>query len=181
MHVPNEARSAVLEWAHSSSLACHPGVCRTLALLNRRFWWTSVRRDMEEFVVACPVCTRAKTNSQRPQGLLQPLPVPHRPWSHIAIDIDLLESQGHSAILTIVDCFSKSAHFIPLTQLPSSDSGTTSLPSPWTSSRGHFRQGASIHQCLLEGLLHSGQSKTSTVIRIPSTDQRPNGETQSRT
>ena len=102
---------AVLKWAHSSFLACHPGVRRTLALLRRRFWWPSVRRDMEEFVVACPICARAKGNSQCPQGLLWQLPVPHRPWSHITIDFvtSLPESQGNTVILTIVDRFLKSA------------------------------------------------------------------------
>ena len=100
----------------------HPGILHTLALLNRHFWWSSVHRDVEEYVAACPVCGRAKSNSQRPQGLLQPLLVPHRPWSHIAIDFvtSLPEFQGHSVILTIVDIFSKSAHFVPLPKLPSS-------------------------------------------------------------
>ena len=122
MYVLKGVRSEVLKWAHSSSLACHPRVCCTLALLRLRFWWPSARRDLEEFVAACPVCARAKGNSQRPQGLLQPLLVPHRPWSHIAIDFvtGLPESQGSSIILTIVDHFSKSAHLVPLPKLPSS-------------------------------------------------------------
>ena len=121
LYVPDDARPEVLQWAHSSSLACHPGVRRTLALLTRRFWWPSVRRDLEEFVAACPVCARAKGNSQRPQGLLQPLLVPRRPWSHIAVDFvtGLPDSQGSSVILTIVDRFSKSAHFVALPKLPS--------------------------------------------------------------
>ena len=100
----------VLEWAHSSSPAGRPGVRRTLALLNRQFWWSSFCRDVEEFVTACPVCAQAKGNSQCAQGLLQPLLVPHCPWSHIAIDFvtGLPESQGHTVILTTVDRFSTS-------------------------------------------------------------------------
>ena len=72
-------------------------------------------------MAACPVCARAKGNSQRPQGLLQPLPVPRRPWSHIVVDFvtGLPESQASSVILTIVDCFSKSAHFVALPKLSS--------------------------------------------------------------
>ena len=121
MYVPEDAHPEVLQWAHSSSLACHPGVRCTLALLSRRFWWPSARLDLEEFVAACLICARAKGNSQHPQGLLQPLPVPHRPWSHIAVDFvtGLPESQGSSVILTIVDRFSKSAHFVALPKLPS--------------------------------------------------------------
>ena len=125
MYLPEDARPEVLQWAHSSSLACHPGVRRTLALLSRQFWCPSARRDLEEFVAACPVSGRAKGNSQHPQGLLQPLPVPHRPWSHIVADFvtGLPESQGSSVILTIVDRYSKSA----LPKLPSTKETTQLL------------------------------------------------------
>ena len=121
LYVPDEVRPVVFKWAHSSSLACHPGVRHTLALLCRHFWWSSVRRNVE-FVAACPVCARAKVNSQHPQGLLQALPVPHHPWSHIALDFvtGLPESQSHTIVLTMVDRFSKAAHFVPLTKLSSS-------------------------------------------------------------
>lgn len=52
--------------------------------------------------------------------LLQPLPVAGRPWSHISMDFitGLPCSGGNSVILTIVDRFSKMAHFIPLLMLP---------------------------------------------------------------
>lgn len=45
-----------------------------------------------------------------------------RPWSHVALDFvtSLRPLVGNSAILTIVDHFSKSAHFIPLDKLPTS-------------------------------------------------------------
>uniref|UniRef100_A0A3B3HRL8 Integrase catalytic domain-containing protein n=1 Tax=Oryzias latipes TaxID=8090 RepID=A0A3B3HRL8_ORYLA len=52
--------------------------------------------------------------------LLQPLPTPSRPWSHIAVDFvtGLPDSQGHTVIFTVIDRFSKFCHFIPLHQLP---------------------------------------------------------------
>lgn len=53
--------------------------------------------------------------------LFCPLPMPHRPWSHIAMDFvtGLPPSEGNILILTIVDHFSKAVHFIPLPKLPS--------------------------------------------------------------
>ncbi|KAI3355581.1 hypothetical protein L3Q82_018414 [Scortum barcoo] len=76
--------------------------------------------DIRGFVQACTVCARGKSSHQPPSGLLQPLSVPGRPWSHIALDFvtGLPPSNGKTVILTIVDRFSKAAHFVALAKLP---------------------------------------------------------------
>ena len=121
LFVPEVVRSPVLQWGHASRIACHPGCRRTLALLQQRFWWPSMAADTKEFVAACSVCARSKASHQAPAGLLRPLPIPHRPWSHVAVDFvtGLPPSEGNTVILTVVDRFSKAAHFIPLPKLPS--------------------------------------------------------------
>ena len=121
LFVPPPVRSPVLQWGHSSRVACHPGVHRTLALLQQRFWWPSMSADTREFVAACSVCARNKSSHRAPAGLLRPLPIPHRPWSHIAVDFvtGLPPSDGNTTILTIVDRFSKAVHFVSLPKLPS--------------------------------------------------------------
>ena len=120
LFVSASLRSQVLQWGHSSRLACHPGVRRTLALLRQRFWWPSMVEDTKEFIAACPSCCQHKSSHQAPSGLLQPLPVPRRPWSHIALDFvtGLPASDGNTVILTVVDRFSKTAHLIPLPKIP---------------------------------------------------------------
>ncbi|KAF7640917.1 hypothetical protein LDENG_00005500 [Lucifuga dentata] len=79
-----------------------------------------MERDTWEFVSACTVCARSKSSHQPPHGLLRPLPVPSRPWSHIALDFvtGLPPSQGNTIILTIIDRFSKAVHFVALPKLP---------------------------------------------------------------
>lgn len=66
-------------------------------------------------------CGLPFVSHQPPAGLLQPLGIPRWPWSHIAMDfvIGLPPSDGHQVILTVVDHFSKAAHFVPLNELPS--------------------------------------------------------------
>ncbi|KAL2080706.1 hypothetical protein ACEWY4_024499 [Coilia grayii] len=121
LFVPVSARSQVLQWGHSSRLSCHPGTRRTASFIRRRFWWPSLGKDVHKFVSSCPVCAQNKTSTCPPPGLLQPLSVPRRPWSHISIDFvtGLPVSDGNTTILTVVDRFSKSVHFIPLPKLPS--------------------------------------------------------------
>jgi len=121
LFVPQVLRAEVLQWAHSSRLSCHPGIQRTRGMVLQRFWWATLEADTREFVNACPVCNRHKPSHQAPAGLLHPLPVPRRPWSHISLDFvtGLPPSHGHTAILTVVDRFSKMAHFVPLPKIPS--------------------------------------------------------------
>uniref|UniRef100_A0A8C6PEI6 Gypsy retrotransposon integrase-like protein 1 n=1 Tax=Nothobranchius furzeri TaxID=105023 RepID=A0A8C6PEI6_NOTFU len=122
MYVPQQVRGAVIHWAHTARFSIHPGVGRTLALVRRSFWWPSMRKDIKEYISSCQVCARNKCTNQSPAGLLRPLPIPSRPWSHIALDFvtGLPPSKGFSVILSIVDRFSKACHFVPLKSLPSS-------------------------------------------------------------
>ncbi|KAM9412399.1 uncharacterized protein ACWYII_026600 [Salvelinus alpinus] len=121
LFVPKAARSQVLLWGHSSRLTCHPGVGRTLEFIQRKFWWPTIKEDVATFVKACSVCCQGKSSHLRPQGLLHPLSIPHRPWSHISLDFitGLPPSHGNTTILVIIDRFSKAARFVPLTKLPS--------------------------------------------------------------
>uniref|UniRef100_A0A3B3I4G6 Gypsy retrotransposon integrase-like protein 1 n=1 Tax=Oryzias latipes TaxID=8090 RepID=A0A3B3I4G6_ORYLA len=120
LFVPSSLRSDVISWGHSSRVACHGGVHRTLSLIRRRFFWPSMDKDVREYISACTTCARSKTSSSAPAGLLHPLSTPNRPWSHLAIDFvtGLPPSRGNIVILTVIDRFSKMAHFIPLPQLP---------------------------------------------------------------
>jgi len=121
LFVPESVRSRVLQWGHNSQFACHPGVHLTFTFLARRFWWPTMRNEVKDFLLACPICAHSKASHRAPTGLLQPLPVPSRPWSHVALDCvsGLPSSQGKTVILTVVDRFSKGVHLVALPKLPS--------------------------------------------------------------
>ncbi len=118
---PETLRFDVIRWGHCSKVACHPGVSRSLFLTKQRFWWPSMARNVQCFVLACSVCAVSKTSNRHPAGLLQLLSFPSRPWSHISLDFvsGLLPSNGNKVVLTVVDRFSKATHFIALPKLPS--------------------------------------------------------------
>ncbi|KAL0147880.1 hypothetical protein M9458_056801, partial [Cirrhinus mrigala] len=120
VYVPKTLRSRLLHWIHDTPSAGHPGIAATLELTTNRFWWPSLSKDVTQFVRQCTTCNITKTSHQRPAGLLQPLPVPQRPWSHIAVDFitDLPPSHNYTTILTVIDRFSKACRIIPMAKLP---------------------------------------------------------------
>ncbi|MCJ8748212.1 hypothetical protein PDJAM_G00162150 [Pangasius djambal] len=86
LYVPLTIWPQALSWGHTSPFAGHPGVTRTLEFLRRRFWWPNMKKDVRAYVAACQICARNKEPHIRPSGLLHPLSIPSRPWSHLSLD-----------------------------------------------------------------------------------------------
>lgn len=103
----------VLDLAHCTG---HEGVQKTLQRLRANFFIQHDRAAVQDFVKACTTCQRNKTETLHPAGLLQPLPVPSQTWADISPDFveGLPRVHGKSVILTVLDRFSKYAHFIAL-------------------------------------------------------------------
>ncbi len=120
LFVPEILRKRTIDQVHTALSSGHPGINTTIKLLQNRFWWPTLRKDTITQVRQCQVCQTQKPSRQLPAGLLQPLPIPHRPWSHIAIDFitDLPKSNRHTTIITVIDRFSKACLLIPLPKLP---------------------------------------------------------------
>jgi transposase InsO family protein len=105
--------SSLLAEAHESG---HEGIQKTLHRWRSSFYSPLAARRVREFVQGCSVCQRNKTEHLHPARLLQPLPVPSEIWSDISMDFveGFPKFGGKSVILTVVDRFSKFAHFISL-------------------------------------------------------------------
>ncbi|KAK3531335.1 hypothetical protein QTP70_018135, partial [Hemibagrus guttatus] len=105
VYVPLQFRQQVLQWVHEAPSSGHPGIIRSTQLTERRFWWPSFRTDVERFVRSCSTCV----SRQLPEVLLEPLPTPQHPWSHLSVDFltNLPNSGGFTTMMVVVDRFSK--------------------------------------------------------------------------
>ena len=104
----------LLKETHDPQWAGHPGVERMVALLSRSYYWPKMRDDVELYVKTCLVCQLDKTERRKQAGLLQPLPIPEKPWVSISLDfvVGFPEVNGMRSVLVVVDRFSKYAIFI---------------------------------------------------------------------
>ncbi|QRW17963.1 Retrotransposable element Tf2 protein [Rhizoctonia solani] len=107
-------KERLLREFHNSPLAGHPGQQRTLELISRSYWWPGMKSSAKEWVECCPVC-QANRRAHAPAISLKPLEVPPYPFHTISYDFitGFPKSQGHNAILVVIDSFSKFGHFIP--------------------------------------------------------------------
>lgn len=107
-YVPQNLCHRVMQ-CNTSVSSGHPGISRTIHLLQNSFWWPSISKDVTTYVKSCQVYAQSKTPKKLPPGLLQALPIPQSPWSHLSIDFitDLYLSNGFTAVLDFIDRFSK--------------------------------------------------------------------------
>jgi hypothetical protein len=108
-----DLRDQVIHLAHSAG---HEGIQKTLHRLRADFYIPRDRALVQDWVRSCATCQCNKTKMLQPTGLLQLLEVPSQVWADISMDFieGLPKVNGKSVILTVVDRFSKYAHFIAL-------------------------------------------------------------------
>lgn len=112
----NGCREKILTEMHASPYGGHSGVQGTYMRLKSFCFWPHMKQDVADLVKNCDVCARNKPDLSPYPGLLQPLPIPDQPWSHISMDFveGLPKSQGKDVILVVVDRLTKYGHFLPL-------------------------------------------------------------------
>ena len=78
LFVPNhdELRLHLMRCHHDSPAFGHPGRAKTLELIQCKYYWDTMRRDVDRFVRNYDTCHRSCTSKHAPFGILRPLPVP---------------------------------------------------------------------------------------------------------
>ncbi|MCO5570367.1 hypothetical protein L7F22_024087 [Adiantum nelumboides] len=73
-------KEKVMTEYHCPPFTSHRGIATTMKGVERYFYWPRLKKDVEEFVRSCLVCQKVKFDRHKAQGMLQPLPIPTRPW-----------------------------------------------------------------------------------------------------
>ena len=117
VYVPGEGdlRARLLDEIHRQPSTAHPGKNKMKILVRERYYWKTWSKDVESYVDNCMVCKRTNTRRDLPPGLLQPLPIPIRPWQHISMDFMTypVDKEGYDTVFVIVDRFSKTPISVP--------------------------------------------------------------------
>jgi transposase InsO family protein len=108
-------RTHVIREAHAQISTAHPGQKKTRKLLSTRYYWRGLASDVDRYIRNCAACRRATAPRDKPPGLLRPLPIPERPWQHIAMDFKSFpkDKHGNDMIYVVIDRLSKRSYSIP--------------------------------------------------------------------
>ena len=111
LYVPaGELRFKLLSEAHDAPYGGHLGKDKTFDRLSRLYYWPKLHQQVLDYCRSCPTCQANKADHQSPMGLLQPLPIPDKPWDSVSLDLitQLPKTKdGHTAIVVFVDRCSK--------------------------------------------------------------------------
>ena len=119
--VPLLLRPMLLTYFHDTALAGHLGAFKTFHKIAHNFWWPKMRNEIFQYVRKCHLCQRAKPAHNTQVGLHSSQP-PTQPMERVYIDFVgplTRTKRGHSAILAILDGFSKFVVFYPVRTISS--------------------------------------------------------------
>nr|GEZ09593.1 putative reverse transcriptase domain-containing protein [Tanacetum cinerariifolium] len=80
-----DLKALIMNESHKSKYSIHPGSDKMYQDLKRLYWWPNMKAEIATYVSKCLTCAKVKIEYQKPSG-----------------------------VLVIVDCLTKSAHFLPM-------------------------------------------------------------------
>ncbi|GJU64579.1 putative reverse transcriptase domain-containing protein [Tanacetum coccineum] len=159
-----DTRSLIMHESHKSKYSINPGSEKMYHDLKILYWWPNMKADIATYVSKCLTYAKFKAEHQRPSGLLVQPDIPEWKWEKITMDfITKLPktAAGFDSIWVVVDRLSKSAHFLPMKEMDSTEKLTRlymkeivarhGIPVSIISDRdSHFtsRVGKSLHKAL---------------------------------
>ncbi|KAF8778216.1 Retrovirus-related Pol polyprotein like [Argiope bruennichi] len=125
--IPSSERDSIMEKHHDDPMAGHYGEEGTFQRIAKRYYWTGMRKYINDYVKNCPECNRYKANNQKPAGLLR-TPVYSQRFEIISIDLfgPLPKTEnGKQWIFIIEDCATRWVELFPLSQATASECAIT--------------------------------------------------------
>ena len=120
LFVPAEqaVKQEILHLFHDDPMAGHFGPVRTLELIERKFYWEQIRKDVRDHCKSCHIWQMSKPRRHQKYSSLESLPIPSRLWQEISMDfivgfptVTTRNGDEKDAILVVVDRYTKMNRF----------------------------------------------------------------------
>ena len=85
LYVPTRQCAKLIWESHYSRVVGHFGVEKIVVILQKHFYWSKVRLDLNKCIRSYTACAISKPTIKK-QGLYTPLPIPEKSWESISMD-----------------------------------------------------------------------------------------------
>nr|GEY63931.1 reverse transcriptase domain-containing protein [Tanacetum cinerariifolium] len=119
-----DLRALIIHASHRLKYYVHPSFDKMYQDLKQLYLWPNIKSDIATYVSKCLTCLRVKSEHQKPSGLSIQPEIPQWKWDNITMDFVTKlpkTSSGYDTIWVIVDCLTKSAHFLSMREDDSMD------------------------------------------------------------
>ena len=116
--MPEAIRTELISRHHDDPLAGHFGIEKTRELLAQKYFWPSLRHNVEAYVKGCDVCLASKAVKHKPYSDFQSLLIPIHWWKDLLMDFVAglpistnWKGDSYDFILVIVDRLAKMIYY----------------------------------------------------------------------
>ena len=85
-YVPKLIKTKLISRQHNDPLVGHFGIEKTWELVARKYYWLTLRHNIETYIKGCDVCLTSKAVRHKLYGKLQLLPISSHRWKDLSID-----------------------------------------------------------------------------------------------
>ena len=89
MYIPNNAKLCedIIIANHDHPIAGHPSIKRTRDLIISKYYWPTLRKDIETYIKGCNTCQKIKAKNSATTTPLHPNKIPSSPWEIISVNL----------------------------------------------------------------------------------------------
>jgi len=124
---PVEDRASIIREHHESVVGGHKGVTKTYRLIKRRYFWSNMRTQIQEFIRQCHTCQIQKLVRKKTRQPMKLTDTPGQAFDKVALDIFgplRTTSMGNTYILTMQDLLTKYSIYAPLSNISAESTAT---------------------------------------------------------
>ena len=111
-------KTKLLRLHHDDFFANHFKIKKICVLMQKKFYWFKIIRNIKKYVKDCDMCQRIKTSQYYFYNKFSSFSVSTRSWTKISMNFitkfssNRYDDDIYNVILIIIDCFSKMTHYI---------------------------------------------------------------------
>ena len=111
-------KTKILRLHHDDFLTKYFKIKKIHSLLQRKFYWLKILKNIKEYIQNCDVCQRVKTFQHHFYNELMLFFISFRSWKKISMNFIIefsfnrYENNIYNVILVIIDCYSKITFYI---------------------------------------------------------------------